>query len=165
MTKIDKLFNLIEQENNEWLEEEGWFIVEDDDYVIDGPYDSKFEAEEELSHSMTYRGVQSHFEVKYGKSTTNGYFIKLKEDFEDEHGIGDDNDLYQEQFEKGQEVEKEHTKTLERLYDLAVSKDVPSKEEFVKLGVDSIAMDHLHEFDTYYTALKKMESELKAAQE
>jgi hypothetical protein len=48
---------------------------------------------------------------------------------------------------------------------LAISKDVPSKEEFIRLGVDSIAMDHLHEFDTYYTALDKMESELKAAQE
>jgi hypothetical protein len=109
--------------------------------------------------------------------------FNIVEDFEDEHVIDNDNskdidlpigdqiidiiasmrDVNIESVKEGQVVELEHEQTLRELYELANDKiDIDS---FIKQGSALIAADHIKEFDNYYPALDKMESELKAAQE
>lgn len=80
--------------------------------------------------------------------------LKLVENIED---LGIDKNEY----EMGLEVEKEHTDTLNLLYDMMKENgEEISREMFVNAGVSLIDIDHNLEFDGYYTALDKMENEL-----
>ena len=64
----------------------------------------------------------------------------------------------EEQLSMGKEVESEHLNTYDKISDyLEENGELPPREDVYEW----IAMDHLDEFDDYYTGLDKMEKELE----
>jgi hypothetical protein len=59
------------------LVEEGWCVVQDG-VMVDGPFDSKREAEDSAMREINSKGPQADILVKFGKSTSKGYYIQTK---------------------------------------------------------------------------------------
>jgi hypothetical protein len=59
------------------LVEEGWCVVQDG-VMVDGPFASKREAEDSAMREINSKGPQADILVKFGKSTSKGYYIQTK---------------------------------------------------------------------------------------
>ena len=83
--------------------------------------------------------------------------------FEEENPESKDKNtkIIERQLEMGKKVEHEHQPTYDFLVDYVSqhNKMPPSIELFKR-----IALDHLHEYQLYYTGLAKMEKELSEAE-
>lgn len=114
-----------------WLDSEKWFYYKWKSYC------------ERNSNDVTGDAVISN--LKWLNKTKGGW-LSMKKQIEKLKKI---DDFHSKQLSKGIEVEKEHEKTIEKIYNHEISKNEAPKH---------IAEDHLNEVEDYYDKLEKVEN-------